>query len=196
MEKALRQQIIEKVSTYWNSNQARQAGGTIFETIPVNHRHLWAYEILKLAYSHFPKDHRVDAVLEFAEHPEKWGEGRDSRHSREAHRIVDEVNDRYDDPIIFRLATQVGKIVYTAQQYHAPFDHSAGWEIAEILKQIVQQLNDREFEVQAWSTLANESFIELEKPVMCHPACPTCEMNGLTPRSKTTSQRYARKKKL
>ena len=183
MEKALRQQIIEKASAYWNSDEARQAGVTIFETIPINRRHTWAYEILKLAYSHFPKDHRLDAVLEFAERPEKWGAGRDSRHSPDAHRIVDEVNYRYDYPIIFRLATQVGKIVYTAQQYPAPFDHSAGWEIAEILKQIVQQLNDREFEIQAWSTLVNESFMELEEPVMCHPACPTCTMNGLTPRS-------------
>jgi hypothetical protein len=185
MEKALKQQVITKASADWNRGQARQAGVIIFETIPVNRRHVWAYEILKLAYSHFPKDPRVDAVLEFAEHPEKWGEGRDSRHSREAHRIVDEVNQRYDDPIIFHLATQVGKIVYTAQQYPAPFDHSAGWEIAEILKQIVQQLNDREFEVQAWSTLANGRFIELEEPVMCHPTCPTCTMNGLTPMTET-----------
>jgi len=180
MEKALKQQIIERAFADWNSNEARQTGAILFETIPVNRRHVWAYEILKLAYSHFPKDSRIDAVLEFAKHPERWGEGPDSRLSREAHRIVDEVNYRYDYPIIFRLATQVGKIVYTAQQYPAPFDHSAGWEIAQILKQIVQQLDNPEFELQAWSALANESFIELEEPVMCHPSCPTCTMNGLT----------------
>jgi hypothetical protein len=195
MEKALRQQIVERASAYWNSDKARQAGVTIFETIPVHRRHIWAYEILKLAYSYFPKDHRIEAVLEFAEHPEKWGEGRDSHRSHEAHRIVDEVNHRYSDPIIFQLATQVGKIVYTTQQFPAPFDHSAGWEIAEILKQIVQQLNNREFEAQAWSALANEMFIELEEPVMCHPACPTCAMNGLTPMSETIPQRYVQKKK-
>ena len=188
MEKELRQQIIEKALAYWNSNEARLAGVTIFETIPVNRRHTWAYEILKLAYMQFPKDPRIDTVLEFAQHPEKWGEGKDSQRPPEAHRIVDEVNRHYDYPIIFRLATQIGKIVYTAQQYPAPFDHSARWEIAEILKQIVQQLGDHQFEVLAWSTLANESFIELEKPVMCHPACPTCTMNGLTPMSKTMPQ--------
>jgi|GEM_PF-6028724 len=187
MEKALKQQIIERAFAYWNRNEARQTGVILYETIPVNRRHVWAYEILKLAYSHFPKDPRIDAVLEFAELPEKWGEGRDSRLSREAHRIVDKVNHDYDYPIIFHLATQVGKIVYTAQQYPAPFDHSAGWEVAELLKQIVQQINDREFEVQAWSTLANERFIELEEPVMCHPACPTCTANGLTPMSERLS---------
>jgi hypothetical protein len=183
MKKELKQQIIEKALIYWNSNQARLAGVTLFETIPVNRRHIWAYEILKMAYLHFPKDSRIDTVLEFAQHPEKWGEGRDSRRSPEAHRIVDEVNRDYDYPIIFHLATQVGKIVYTAQQYPSPFDHSAGWIIAEILKQIVQQLNDSEFEEQAWATLANESFIELEEPVMCNPACPICYRNGLTPLS-------------
>jgi len=180
MEKALKQQIIERASVYWKSNQARQTGVVLFETIPVNRRHAWAYEILKLAYSHFPKDPRIDAVLAFAEHPERWGDGRDSRLSREAHRMVDEVNRDYNYPIIFHLATQVGKIVYTAQQYPGLFDHSAGWEIAEVLKQIAQQLDNHEFEVQAWSALANESFIELEEPVMCHPACPTCTMNRLT----------------
>jgi hypothetical protein len=187
VEKALKQRIIERAFAYWNRNEAQQTGAIIFETIPVNRRHVWAYEILKLVYSHFPNDPRIDAVLEFAEHPEKWGEGTNSPLSREAHRIVDEVNQRYDDPIIFRLATQVGKIVYTAQQYPAPFDHSAGWEIAEILKQVVHQVNDREFEAQARSILANESFIELEEPVMCHPACPTCTVNGLTPMSKRIS---------
>jgi hypothetical protein len=41
MEKALKQEIIGKASAYWNSGQARQAGVLIFETIPVNRRHVW-----------------------------------------------------------------------------------------------------------------------------------------------------------
>jgi len=194
MDNVLKQKLIAEAFAYWNGGQAFQAGGIIFESIPVNRRHQWAYEILKFAYSRFPKDPSLDAVLEFAGHPEKWGEGNHS-HSSEAHRIVDEVNRRHEDPIIFRLAAQVGKIVYTAQRYPAPFDHSAGWKIVEILKQIAQELNDREFEAKAWSTVANESFVELEEPVMCHPACPTCIVNGLTPMSKTIPQKYVRKKK-
>ena len=72
-----------------------------------------------------------------------------------------------------------GKIVYTAQQFPAPFDHSAGWEIAKYLKEIVLQRNEVECTLKAWSILANPSFIILDKPIMCHPNCPTCLMNGL-----------------
>ena len=194
MNNAFKKQIIQKAREYWDNNQPLQAGRAIFECIPINRRHLWAYEILNIAYSYFPKGPKIEAVLEFAKFPEKWGEGKNGR-SRDAHRIVDEVNHRQDDPIIFHLATQVGKIVYTAQQYPAPFDHSAGFRIAEILKQIVQQVSDREFEAKAWSTLANEDFIVLEEPVMCHPDCPTCTLDGLTPMSKIIPQRFVRKNK-
>jgi len=175
-----RDRIIEKALVYWSGDQAIETGKVIFETIPVNLRHRWAYEILKFAYAYFPNDARIDSVLEFANHPEIWGEGKGGRYM-EAHRIVDKVNTRLESSLIFRLATQVGKIVYTAQQFPAPFDHSAGWEIAEILKQIVQQRNDQEFGTVAWSKLVDDKFIALEKPVMCHPVCPICRLNGLTP---------------
>lgn len=177
MDDKRKRQIIEEASAYWKNDLAFQAGGVIFETIPVHRRHTWAYEILNLAYAHFPKDPRIEAVLEFAEHPQKW-DG-DDESTQTAHQIVDEVNRIYGSPI-FRLAVQAGKIVYTAQQYPAPFDHSAGWEIARVLKYITQQLQDPVFEAKAWLALANESFIELEEPVACHPACPTCEMRWRT----------------
>ncbi|MFZ6028557.1 MAG: hypothetical protein ACOYYS_12645 [Chloroflexota bacterium] len=139
----------------------------------LDQRHVWAYGILKLACSCFPKAEAVETALEFAEYPEKWGYGKDGR-AHDAHRIVDAVNPRGDTPIIFQLATQVGKVVYTAQQYPAPFDHGAGWEIAAVLKQIVLSRNDSEFEKLAWATLANRDFISLEKLVACHPGCPIC----------------------
>lgn len=173
----LRNQVIEKARAFWDSDQPLQAGAEIFEHIPIDQRHVWAYGILKLACSYFPKDAAIEAVLEFAEHPEKWGYGKDGR-AHEAHRIVDAVNHRNADLIIFQLAVQVGKVVYTAQQYPAPFDHGAGWEIAAVLKQIVRSRNDSEFEKLAWATLANRDFISLEKLVACHPGCPVCMEKG------------------
>ena len=137
----------------------------------------------------------IEAVLEFARHPEHWGEGKEG-HYDEAHRIVVEVNRQYDNPLIFQLATQVGKIVYTAQQYPAPFDHSAGWKIAETLKRIVQKIDTGKFAGRAWAALANEEFIVLEKPVMCHPACPMCTMNGLTALSEKIPGRFVKKNDL
>ncbi len=181
MNKSQRQQITQKARHYWDTEQPFQTGGVIFESIPVDLRHQWAAKILEVAYAHFPPDARIEAVLDFAKFPEKWGKGVESRHS-EAHRIVSNVN--WQEHPLLSLATQVGKIVYTAQQYPAPFDHGAGWKIAEDLKQIVQQLSDPEFTVQAWMALANEEFILLEENVMCHPACPTCTLRGLTPFSR------------
>ncbi|MFZ6028181.1 MAG: hypothetical protein ACOYYS_10750 [Chloroflexota bacterium] len=164
MHDELRNQVIEKARAFWDNDQPLQAGAQIFERIPIDRWHVWAYGILKLACSYFPKDAAIETVLEFAEHPEKWGYGREGR-THDAHRIVDTANRRNADPIIFQLATQVGKVVYTAQQYPAPFDHGAGWEIAAVLKQIVQSRNDTEFEKLAWAALANRDFINLEKPV-------------------------------
>ena len=192
MNDAFRQQIIQKAWDCWDTNQSFQAGRVIFECIPVNLRHAWSYEILNFAYPHFPRDPKIETVLDFAKHPENWGQGKDGR-ELEAHCIVRNVNGYGQDDLIFRLAAQVGKIVYTAQQYPAPFDHSAGYKVAEVLKQIVQQVNDQGFGTNAWSTLANEDFILLEEAVMCHPACPTCIANGLTPINKKISQRFVQK---
>jgi hypothetical protein len=178
MGNSSRHLIIEKARACWDKDQAFLAGGVIFESIPVNRRHIWAYKILELAYSQYPKEAKIETVLEFAKYPEKWGYGKVSRY-RQAHMLVDQVNSSYSDPIIFQLAAQVGKIVYTSQQYPAPFDHGAGWEIATILKHIVREIKDNEFEKLAWSVFADADFIVLEEPVMCHPGCPTCIANGL-----------------
>jgi hypothetical protein len=178
MDAIVRKQIIEKAFAHWTSGQPLDAGRLIFESIPVSRRHSWAYEILKLASTRFPVDARIDAILEFASHPENWGKGRNGRY-RDAHRLVDKVNNRFESSLIFQLATQVGKIVYTSQQYPAPFDHSAGWEIANVIWQIVQQLNDPAFKAEAWSKFADEMYLVLEEPVMCHPGCPICRVNGV-----------------
>jgi hypothetical protein len=172
-----KQRIVQAARFHWNNNQAFWAGGVIFETIPVDRRHEWAGEILQIAYPFFPKDAKIDKVLAFAKFPENWA-GDENGGVRAAHRIVDEVNRDYSYPLIFHFATQVGKIVYTSQQFPAPFDHSAGWKIAELLKEIVQKIGDEAFEVKAWSALANEDFIVLEKPVVCNPGCPMCAQKG------------------
>ena len=67
--------------------------------------------------------------------------------------------------MIFTLASNVGKVVYNAQGYPAPFDYDAGWEIVATLMQIVQGVNDAEFEAKAWSVLCTEKYVKLETPM-------------------------------
>ena len=181
MDTSFKQQILQRARDFWDDGQPYQTGKVIFECIPVDRRHVWAYDILNLAYPYFARDPRVDALLEFARDPLNWGVGQGGR-DLEAHRIVCDVNTHQN--LIFCLAAQAGKIVYTAQQYPAPFDHAAGWKIAVALWQIDRKLCDHEFDAQAWSILANQALILLEQPMMCHPACPSCTANGLTPMSK------------
>ncbi len=179
MNELQKDQRVERARRYWRSGRPLEAGQTIFESVPVSLRHQWAYNILQLAYARFPHDADVEAVLAFAQSPNRWGFGRNSSH-HEAHWIVTNVND-HGPELIRCLAAQVGKIVYTAQQYPAPFDHSAGWSLAVVLKQLITEIGDKEFEALSWNTLTNKQFILLENPVFCHPGCPVCLVNGLLP---------------
>lgn len=189
MEESLKRQVVHEAQELWNAGHSLEAGKLIFEHIPREHRPAWAAGVLEIARGYFPPSREIEAVLEFAKNPDRWGKGEEGRW-REAHRIIDAVNNfPYLPPepfpqTIVTLAKNVGKVVYNAQGYPAPFDHDAGWEIAETLKQIVQGVNDAEFTARAWATLCCERYIELEAPIMCHPACPVCYVNGLTPMSK------------
>lgn len=178
MKKTHQQQIMREAYQYWITDRPLIAGSLIFESVPVEKRHQWAAEILEFVYLHLPSLLEVDQLLEFAKNPNKWGEGKEGDYHH-AHQLVDMVNQR-ETPLM-ALATQVGKVVYTAQQFPAPFDHSAGAKIATVLKKITQQINTIEFEQEAWKRLCDERFIKLEQLVMCHPACPVCRQNGLVP---------------
>jgi len=184
MDAATKKQIVKNAQELWDAGNGLEAGKLIFETIPREKRGKWAVNVLKLAYKHFPLADEIDAVIEFAENTEQWGIDL-KKQGRAAHEIVDKVNRHpYQTPfpfpkLIYALATNVGKVTYNAYLYGAPFDHSAGWEIANILHQIVLALNNHEFSEKAWGTLCNETFIMLDSPIMCHPYCPICYANGL-----------------
>ena len=106
-----RQQIIQEAFGLWENEQPLLASGIIFECIPVDMRNLWAFDILKFAYSLYPQNIEIDKVLEFAEHPEKWSEGRENLLA--AHRIVDNFN--RSEELILQVAIQTGKIVGSGQ---------------------------------------------------------------------------------
>ena len=162
---------------YWVDDQPVEAGRIIFETIPVADRHRWASQILELVLPYFAHSQMVLDVRAFAREPDKWGRGRDSQW-QEALQMVRTVG---QDTLsaVQQLAYLVGKVVYTAQGYPAPFDHAAGWEIAAALKKVIEMVGEESFAAAAWDTLCDKTFITLETPVMCHPACPLCNQNSL-----------------
>ncbi len=176
MNNKQKQQLIQEAQKLWQTNQAYEASKLIFEYIPREHRATWAGTILKVAYPHFSPDPDIDAIIQFTENANDWSQNR----QKEAMQIVDTVNrfsKRSPTPfhqLIYNLAAMVGKITYNAQHLPAPYDHNTGWKIGEILKQIAQGIDSQEFEENAWKQLCNEQFLQLEQPIICHPACPVC----------------------
>src|SRR5262245_8100389 len=185
MEATLKHAILHEAEEHWTAGREWEAGKTLFEHIAHADRPRWAAQLLELVSRHIPPAAEIEAVLDLAQHPEHWGE--DRRHA--AHVIVDTVNDlqhQFPEPLVqqvFALATNAAKVTYNAYGFAAPFDHSAGWEIAVNLKQIVILIQEPAFSAQAWSKLCDAHYITITDPVMCHPGCPSCYVNGLTPSS-------------
>ena len=180
MNNLQKQQLSQEAQKLWQTNQAYEASKLIFEHIPREDRATWAGNILKAAYPHFPLAPDIEAVIQFTENANNWSQER----QKEAMQIVDTVNRFSKRPpipfpqLIYNLAAMVGKITYNAQHFPAPYDHNAGWKIGEILKQIAQGIDSQKFEENAWKQLCNEQFLELDQPIICHPACPICYYNS------------------
>jgi hypothetical protein len=172
-------QIVQKALEYWRAGHPLEVGILVFERIPRASRLLWSAAMLRMASEHISPSSEINAVLEFAGNPDKWGEGKAGRH-REAHLIVDAVNDLHYQTEellpkrVFTLAKDVAKVIYNARWYPAPFDHSAGWQIAEDLEQIINWIKDEEFAKRAWMALCDERLLTLSAPTLCCPGCPVC----------------------
>ena len=170
----------DETQDLWQTNQAYEASKFIYEHIPRQNRATWAGNILKLAYPHFSPAADIEAVIQFAENANLWSQDR----QKEACSIIDTVNrfpKKLPTPfpqLIYLLATNVGKVAYNAKHFPAPYDHDAGWQIGENLKQIAQAIASQEFEENAWVQLCNEQFLQLDQPIICHPACPICFYNS------------------
>jgi hypothetical protein len=189
MKRVKRRQIVNEARKQWYGGNPAEAGRMIFEYIPRKCRLTWAAGILELVCNYFPSvPHEVAAALDLARNHERWGEGEEGKW-KEAHAVVVAaigLSLASQDILltsISTLAMNVGKVVYNARWYPAPFDHSAGWEIAKNLKEIAENVNNPEFMDRAWSTLSNEEYIKLRKPIMCNPNCGVCFANGLSPES-------------
>jgi hypothetical protein len=181
MNESQRKHLINEAQELWNANQGLGAGEVIYEHIPRELRSLWAVDILKFVYEYFPPADDIEAVIKFGETPSLWSPDR----YLEAHEIVDVVN-RFPhqevepfEQTIYTLAVNVGKVVYNAQHYPAPFDHDAGWQIGKTLKRIEQEIENEGFVERAWKVFCKEQYILLDEPIVCHPACSTCYASSL-----------------
>jgi hypothetical protein len=172
MDDVQRRQIVSAARDFWDRDHPLKAGMLIFERIPLASRADWAADILEFAYQHIDPISEIDAVVHFARHPELWS--REQR--REAHGIIEAVQARSRkslvDGLVLQLAEHTGAIAYTSTQLWDLFDHNRGWYIADVLNKTVKALQLDE--AVAWQIIANELYILLDEPVMCHWGCPIC----------------------
>lgn len=146
----MKQEFIEEAQEHWQAGRSLEAGQLLYEHIPIKLRPAWAAEALALACSHVPTIPEVEAVLEIANDPPRWPEARD------AFLAVRKLTLQAEEPLyegVLILAENVAKVVYNASGRSPPFDHDAGWWIAQNLKYMTKQINDPKFAADAWSVL-------------------------------------------
>jgi len=178
MDDIQKRQIVTEAKAFWDRGYPQKAGMLIFERIALEHRANWAANILVFAYRHIDPIPEIDTVLQFAKHPDLWS--RDQRN--EAHGIFDAVYTRTTRlserdlfvGLVSQLAEHTAAIAYTSTQKWDCFDHSRGWDIADVLSKNIKYLQLDE--AVAWQTLANERYILLDEPIICHRGCPICQL--------------------
>jgi len=169
---------IDQARAYWQSGHQLHAGCILYERVPRELRPVWAASVLAAACRHIPMVPEIEAVLTFARNPNEWGDGAEGK-CAEAHGFFDAVRARtlqcenrnrlYKSILV--LAENVAKVTYNVYGYPAPFDHDAGWRIAQNLSCVVAAVNDAEFAAEAWSILSSKEYVRLTAPVVCNLHC-------------------------
>jgi hypothetical protein len=66
---------IPQAYAHWQSGDLSEAGLILYERVPRKLRPAWAAHILRAASKFVPQTPEIEAVLAFAERPDKWGDG-------------------------------------------------------------------------------------------------------------------------
>jgi hypothetical protein len=132
--------ILDLASVHWREGRLREAGRLLFESMPPRRQAEWAGSILKYAAVASRVRHpAVRRLLEIADDPAQWGDG---------HRAFDALRRAVlpltanparsdEEQLLLRLlglAEVTAKVIYNATDPRDPFDHDAGWWVAETLK--------------------------------------------------------------
>ncbi|HEY1014360.1 MAG TPA: hypothetical protein VGE07_16725, partial [Herpetosiphonaceae bacterium] len=166
--------LFDNAALLWACGQATAAGVLLFEHTPRTQRAAWAAAILRVVVPLLPPDPAVAAVLAFASAPDAWGAGAEGNYPA-AHHLVATIAcspARTPEAQMRQLAVAVGKVAYTAQQYPAPFDHAAGWEVVGHAWTLSTLLAHPGVERRLWRCAADPAVVTLTAPVRCHPSCP------------------------
>jgi len=160
------EEISHKAREFWDSGDAWSAGKLVDNHIPMEKRAEWVEGVLDVVTVMFEKEPSIEAVVDFARNPNKFGNGHEGN-GKAAHHLVDSVNRFPYHPkafsqTIFILTAHAGKVVYNAQGFGVPFDYHAALTVFEMAKRMTQEFQDNKFEVNLWSALCPENLLVIE----------------------------------
>jgi hypothetical protein len=136
----------------WKGENPLEVGRIIFEQVTPAKRPEWAASVLKLATSWIRHIPEIDYVLAIARSPKEWSKG---HVAFDRIRDLTLANQELLVESLLLLAENTAKVIYNETSPRDPFDEDSGWWIAETLWSITAEINDPEFEQQAWSCLTN-----------------------------------------
>jgi len=165
-----KEEIIHKAREFWSHHNAWMAGRLVDVRIPLAKRAEWMAGILDVVTVMFEKDPSIDAVIDFARNPNKFGKGLEGN-PKAAHKVIDAVNRLPYEPenfsqTLFILAAHAGKVVYNAQGFGAPFDYHAALTVFEMAKKMSLKFQDQKFENNLWSSLCPEKMLVVENQLI------------------------------
>jgi hypothetical protein len=145
-------ETVSEALELWNADQATQAG----EQVPMAIRPLWAARVLDLCRRLMQPPLAVPVVYGIATRRFLWRWGHLAFPAVRRLTLHDEKSKVQDEVCggLLYLAENVAKVTFTATNPPDPFDQDGGAWVVSCRRSLVNQVNNPEFETQAWSLVS------------------------------------------
>jgi hypothetical protein len=127
-----------EASSLWDQGASLIAGQLWYDAIPTSRRPSWAARVLGVSLDLLHAPAWVGDVIAIADTPTKWPDARRCFEELRRRLLVSE-REHEGSPttkLAILLAENVAKVTYNATRPSAPYDHDAGYHIAELAHRV------------------------------------------------------------
>jgi hypothetical protein len=137
----------EDAKTAWLAGRHLDCGRVIYESLTPHQRVRWASAVLSFCIEHSPSVPAVNNVAALAQDENSWPLAHAAFSSVRAVTLIEEKSPGSLDPrsaLLLVVAENTAKVIYNASQAVAPFDHDAGWWLAECFADFIAATQEPE----------------------------------------------------
>jgi len=148
----MKEQTRAAAKTAWQEERFLDAGRSIYESLSVDQRVIWAVQVLGHCADHAPHCDAVSAVLSLARSKDRWCLAHAAFCTlRQVTLEAERSPSRFDRRLrsLLYLAENTAKVIYNASGAPAPFDEDSGWWIGECLHHFLSTQDDRSVRTEA-----------------------------------------------